>query len=119
MLHPKGWELGDLLKGSIPSLGISWYAKGGIMTKPTAFGMNGNNLMVGGEAGAEGIIPLNKLWQEMNKNFKQQTETLAKMNNNGGDVHITLEMDGKQVAKGVYKRQKEMTQLGQMNWDFL
>ena len=118
-IKPKGWELGDLLKGSIPSLGISWYAKGGIMTKPTAFGMNGNNLMVGGEAGHEAILPLDKLWQEMNKNFKQQTETLAKMNNNGGDVHITLEMDGKQVAKGVYKRQKEMTQLGQMNWDFL
>ena len=34
---------------SVPKLGIEWYAKGGLMTKPTAFGMNGNNLMVGGE----------------------------------------------------------------------
>ena len=36
-IKPKGWEIGDLLKGKIPSLGIDWYADGGIMTKPTAF----------------------------------------------------------------------------------
>lgn len=48
------------LKGQLPKIGIEWYAKGGIMTNPTAFGMNGNNMMVGGEAGAEAILPLNK-----------------------------------------------------------
>ena len=50
----------DWLKGGSPSIGIDWYAKGGIMTKPTLFGMNGNRAMVGGEAGAEAILPLNK-----------------------------------------------------------
>ncbi|WP_096824102.1 phage tail tape measure protein, partial [Lactococcus raffinolactis] len=30
------------LKGQIPSIGIDWFANGGILTKPTAFGMNGN-----------------------------------------------------------------------------
>ncbi|MFJ6266468.1 hypothetical protein ACIQGW_15965 [Lysinibacillus xylanilyticus] len=44
---------------SVPKLGIDWYAKGGIMTDPTAFGMNGSNLMVGGEKGREAILPLN------------------------------------------------------------
>ena len=116
-IKPKGWELGDLLKGSIPSLGISWYSDGGIFTNRSLIGVG--DAHNGRGHNAEAVLPLDKLWQEMNKNFKQQTETLAKMNNNGGDVHITLEMDGKQVAKGVYKRQKEMTQLGQMNWDFL
>ncbi|MED4699615.1 hypothetical protein P9436_11170 [Lysinibacillus capsici] len=45
---------------SVPKLGIEWYAKGGLMTKPTAFGMNGNNLMVGGEVPGvnEAILPL-------------------------------------------------------------
>lgn len=38
---------------------VDWYAKGGIMTKPTAFGMNGSKVMVGGEAGQEAILPLN------------------------------------------------------------
>ena len=49
----------DWLSGGLPSIGIEWYAKGGIMTKPTIFGQNGNNLMVGGEAGKEAILPLN------------------------------------------------------------
>lgn len=44
----------------VPSFGIEWFAKGGIMTKPTLFGMNGSNLMAGGEAGPEAILPLNK-----------------------------------------------------------
>ncbi|EHI69473.1 phage tail tape measure protein [Streptococcus ictaluri] len=47
-------------KGSLPSVGVEWYAKGGIMTAPTLFGMNGNNAMVGGEAGPEAVLPLNK-----------------------------------------------------------
>ena len=55
-LNPLDW-----LKGKgIPSIGIDWYAKGGILTKPTAFGMNGNNLMAGGEAGKEAVLPLNE-----------------------------------------------------------
>lgn len=58
---PSGWEIGDLLQGSIPKLGIDWYAKGGVMEKPTVFGRNGNNAMVGGEAGAEAIAPISTL----------------------------------------------------------
>ncbi|GGE26854.1 phage tail tape measure protein [Streptococcus himalayensis] len=50
----------DWLKGNLPSIGIDWYAKGGILTKPTAFGMSGNRLMVGGEAGREAVLPLNE-----------------------------------------------------------
>lgn len=49
----------DWLSGGLPSIGIEWYAKGGIMTKPTIFGQNGNNVMIGGEAGDEAILPLN------------------------------------------------------------
>ncbi|MFV0527764.1 MAG: phage tail tape measure protein [Lachnospiraceae bacterium] len=43
----------------IPSgFNIDWYADGGIMTRPTVFGANGNSLQVGGEAGREAILPL-------------------------------------------------------------
>lgn len=49
----------DWLSQGVPSISIEWYAKGGIMTKPTIFGMNGNNMMVGGEAGNEAVLPLN------------------------------------------------------------
>ena len=46
---------------SVPKLGIEWYKDGGILTKPTIFGMNGMNLMAGGEAGAEAILPIDRL----------------------------------------------------------
>lgn len=59
-INPPGWQLGDLLKGKIPSLAVDFYAKGGIMTGPTMFGINGNRAMVGGEAGDEAILPLNR-----------------------------------------------------------
>ena len=49
----------------VPSFGIEWYKDGGIITNPTMFGMNGNNAMVGGEAGAEAILPLEALWNKM------------------------------------------------------
>lgn len=52
-IHPKGWQIGDLLKGSIPSLGIDWYAKGGIFNSPSVIGV--------GEKGPEAVLPIEKL----------------------------------------------------------
>lgn len=49
-ISPAGWKLSDLLKGSIPSLNIDWYAKGGIINQPSLIGV--------GEAGPEAVIPL-------------------------------------------------------------
>jgi len=60
-VSPKGWKVGDLLKGSIPKLGIEFYKDGAIFTRPTIFGMNGNNAMVGGEAGPEAMLPIDRL----------------------------------------------------------
>ena len=55
-IKPKGWKLSDLLEGSIPSLGIDWYAKGGIFRSPSVIGV--------GEKGPEAVLPIEKL-QEM------------------------------------------------------
>lgn len=49
----------DWIKNGVPKLSVDWFAKGGILTKPTVFGQNGNSLMVGGEAGKEAVLPLN------------------------------------------------------------
>ena len=48
---------------SVPHLSIDWYKEGGIMTKPTVFGMNGSALMAGGEAGSEAILPLSGFYK--------------------------------------------------------
>lgn len=49
------WGIGG--KGQKPSVGVEWYAQGGIMRRPTLFG--------GGEAGSEAIVPLTPFWQQM------------------------------------------------------
>lgn len=56
-ISPKGWKLGDLLEGSIPSLGIDWYAKGGIFRTPSVIGV--------GEKGPEAVLPIEKLNEMM------------------------------------------------------
>ena len=48
-ISPAGWSVGDLLKGSIPSLSLSWYADGGFV--------DGATLIGAGEAGPEMILP--------------------------------------------------------------
>lgn len=70
---------------SVPSFGVDWYAKGGIMTEPTAFGINPNtgNLMVGGEAGAEAIAPISLLKQYVAEAVASQNAGLADAVNDG------------------------------------
>ena len=50
----------DWLKDGLPKIGVEWYSKAMnrpiMMTGPTIFGMNGNSLLGGGEAGSEVIM---------------------------------------------------------------
>ncbi len=52
-------------KGSLPSFSVRWYRDGGILNGATIFGAMGSNLLGGGEAGAEAVIPLSELWKQM------------------------------------------------------
>ena len=45
-------------KGGVFNNGIKMYANGGIVSKPTLFGMAGGKLGMAGEAGTEAILPL-------------------------------------------------------------
>ena len=60
--HVSIWGHFSLMPPSTPHFSVSWYKEGGIMTKPTMFGINGSSIMAGGEAGAEAILPLKGLW---------------------------------------------------------
>ena len=57
-IQPSGWSIGDLLDGSIPSLGIDWYAKGAMFNRPTIAG-------VGDVRGGEAAVPLDPFWNRM------------------------------------------------------
>lgn len=73
------------LKGKLPKIGVDWFAKGGILTKPTVFGQNGNSLMVGGEAGKEAVAPLSELMGYVEKAVANQ---LGKAG--GDEIHLHL-----------------------------
>lgn len=77
---------GFMGQGSLPHVSIDWYAKGGIMTKPTLFG--------GGEAGAEGIVPLDPFWDRMDKMADSIVDGVSSVVGGaagmGGDVYVTL-----------------------------
>lgn len=70
-ITPSGWNIGDLLKGSIPDLSIAWNAAGGIFTSPTIFD-TANGLQGVGEAGPEAILPLSKLPELLGLDKQQQ-----------------------------------------------
>lgn len=60
--------------GKKPSFSVDWYAKGGILTKPTLFG--------GGEAGSEAIVPLDPFWKRLGEA------------RGGNTFNITMNVDG-------------------------
>lgn len=79
---------------SVPRLSIDWYKEGGIMTRPTLFGMNGMNLMAGGEAGAEAILPL--------KNFYNQLESILSNRLDTSAMEQYLAIIAANSSKGIY-----------------
>ena len=83
-VSPSGWKIGDLLKGSIPKLGIEWYAKAMdnpmVMTKPTIFGYNAETgkLQGGGEVpGGEMIGGTNTIMNMISNAVASQNNTIV------------------------------------------
>lgn len=79
-------------KGSLPSFGVSWHAKGGIV--------DGATLIGAGEAGPEGIVPLTPFWDRLDS-------TLAAMQNmkgsSGGNVTLVINLDGQTIAQSTVR----------------
>lgn len=90
----------SLAPPSVPKLSIDWYKNGGIFTQPTIFGGVGV-----GEAGAEAVLPLKKLWEEMDKRF--DSGVVINVNASPGmDVNaLALEIERRLIAS--QKRRRE------------
>ena len=97
-ITPAGWRIGDLLQGSIPKLGIEWYAKGGIATKP----------VIGfGEAGPEALLPLNPFWERMDRIAENAKEHSGNITINVyGQPGMTADQIAAAVEKKLIKTQK-------------
>ena len=70
---------------SVPHFGISWYKDGGILTRPTIFGAAGNNLLAGGEAGAEAVVPLATLWDKLETMITSAFNTASTTGGSSGE----------------------------------
>lgn len=68
-ISPRGWGVGDLLKGKIPKLGIDWYAKAmaepRILDGAQIFGSMDGKLLGGGEAGQEVLYGRSQLMRDI------------------------------------------------------
>ena len=104
-IQPKGWKLGDLLKGVIPSLGIEWYAKGGIFASPRVIGV--------GEAGPEAVVPIDKLQEMIAASNSQLIAAMITAmramgaGEGGGEYVIQVNLGGAQVATEIFKLNKQ------------
>lgn len=49
----------------VPSFGINWYKEGGILSGAQIFGQMGGNLLGGGEAGQEAVLPLSDFYDHL------------------------------------------------------
>lgn len=103
-IKPKGWRLGDLLEGVIPSLGIDWYAQGGIFNSPSVIGV--------GEAGPEAVLPIEKLQAMINASNSQLVAAIVTAmqtaNTGGGDkIELVVNLGGANVATEIFKLNKQ------------
>lgn len=89
-VQPPGWKIGDLLKGTIPSLSIDWYRKAYdnpvMFTSPTVMATPGGYKGFGDGNGAEIVMGLDKLRELVGQ---------------GQNVHVTVVLEGE--ARNLFK----------------
>ena len=91
----------------VPSFGVQWYAKGGVLTKPTLFGMNGDQAMGGGDAGPEAVAPISVLQQYVSQAVEGSNAQIAALLSSifdymqSGQMIPVTELDGEVITKVV------------------
>ena len=62
---------------SVPEMPVKWFASGGILNRPTIFGRNGDQMLGGGEAGAEAVLPIDLLRRYIREENQANNASLA------------------------------------------
>ncbi len=80
---------------SVPRIGVDWFKEGAILTEPTMFGFNPNsgNAMVGGEAGHEAILPIEKLSDILADTLIKLGFTNTETKTDGGNVIVKVNIE--------------------------
>lgn len=104
----------SILGFDVPTFGIEWNAKGGIMTRPTIFGAVGNTLQAGGEAGHEAILPLTQFWDNLERFVyramsPQPVYDSERVNNNYFNITVNSNSgDSESIARDIARKVKEI-----------
>ena len=96
------WGIGG--KGSLPSFSVDWYAKGGIFDDPTLIGI--------GEKGSEAVVPLDILWNKLDKIADNEQPSVTVTNN----IYASPGMDVKQLADEVENRMISKVNRRRLAW---
>ena len=75
--------------GSAPEWNVSWFAKGGIV--------DGATLIGAGEAGPEGIVPLNPFWERLDSTLEAMSANSGQAS--GGNLNLVINLDGTTIAQ--------------------
>ena len=107
----------SLVPPSVPKFSLKWHAKGGVMQSPTLFGGMGNTLFGGGEAGAEGIVPLEgkhmmPMADAIADRLKGERGTTIENIFNIANLIVREEADINKIAVELYKLQKKKSRAG-------
>lgn len=107
--------VGNAINTAAQKLGIKKHAKGGIMTKPTVFGFDGSDFHIGGEAGAEAILPIEKLKSYISESVGKENQNIEPVLSNiyellkQIDKHITG--SNKSVVAPIYIGEEKLEEV--------
>ena len=88
---------------SIPHISVSWYKQGGIFDSPSLIGI--------GEAGPEAVVPLDKLWEKLDKIAESSTGDNVTIN-----VYASPGMDVNELARVIEKKLVAFQKQRRMAW---
>lgn len=95
----------SLIPPKVPKFWIEWYANGAVLNKPTIFGMNGGNPMVGGEAGPEAVSPISVLQDYISTAVAEanggMADAICSAIDRLAERDIVLEVAGRQIATAI------------------
>jgi len=87
----------SLAPPSVPKLAVDYYAKGGVMTKPTIFGMMNGRAQVGGEAGPEAVAPIDVLMGYVRKAVSEAMPNENVDNEKDSDTPFIIQIENMNV----------------------
>jgi len=87
----------------VPDISVDWYHAGGIFTRPTVLGGIGvGDSYKGSGSNAEAVLPLDALWQQLDKNFERLEQ---KLNSDEGSTFIVpIYMDSNKISEYTYRK---------------